>query len=239
MKFKKAISWIVLIGLFVPALVGCSSRRANDQSPFAGRIETPGMYIGTLPESESPLSIMDVERQEDSCTYLGKTYKRVSFPSLKKCGSGQCYWQLDCNYLTAIGKTAADETVYAVYSKDQELLSLLLVGTDVHNLTCDWYILDTLDVLNLSSYSFRDFSVQNLSGKKDRMYSNEEIWEYHISEEELDTSYLSVDHADEYLLFLRSKENPWLVYELRYMILYEGYLYIYNTHNSGSILIQK
>lgn len=224
----------LLVALVLLCLCGCAEEPVSNHSPFTGRLKEMDMYIGTLPISKA-LPVLEFDRRDEACYYLGKSYQRVI--ALDEPGDN-CYWQLDCSYLTAIAKTPSDETVYAIY-EDEQLLSLLFVGADIYNLTCEWYLADAEAMLDLSSYRYDDFSIQDLSDERDNRFGHKTVWEYHTSQEELHVMMLLDGYPTFYLLFFRSNEHPWLVYQLPYQILENGELYIYNEHHKGMVLIDK
>ena len=203
------------------------------ESPFFGIIppQQATFFLGELPKVNEPLNVVDMARRNDGCVYQGKPYKKIVFPPYLTVDD--CFWQLDCNYLHVLGENSRGEIVYAI---GDPVETLLIVNAENEP---EWYVDNTHDILNPCAYSFDDFDVETIYGLSVRPNSISEIWEYHTGKEYDSVRYFIMDHLDFQRYFLRCKDRPWLVYELRCTYTYDGFLYIYNIPNDGMLLMNE
>ena len=236
------IVYCALTLLLMFSTIGCSQQQEEydllekNKSPFADCTErnVSEMFIGSLPSSDSHIAEIALSQSELRCEFLGREYIKVEpteFPIWSN-------WQLDCDYLTVVGQTNEGKIVYAIENDDIGIISLLVLFSDKSHFECSWYITEDLDILNPCDYSIKDFDVEIIYGKNIQSRSIKKIWNYHIGEEyDFVRNSLRVDDTDSQVFFLRSKKNPWMVYELSVIQTYQGYFFMENLPNRGRILV--
>lgn len=240
---------IVFFCLILFPLYGCtalsfSNLHTDDVSPIKSLLNKGDndrftiqmdMFIGELPAVTSNLQEIPCLTENGHCIYWGQTFDEVpyqdglSFPD-------HCVWQLDCNYLEPLGKMSNGNIVYGVQNEGGVIASLLLVSTDSEHPGVSWFVSDDLDILDPCAYRLTDFEIEIISGPNDGEDVLWRVWSYHIGEQYTDTLDVLVEDPEWRKLFLISKENPWLVYELNYFCI-DANIFINNVPNDGMVAI--
>lgn len=246
-RCKKVVVTFFCMILF--SLYGCtdltfSNLHTDDVSPVRALLSKGGsdhftmqmdMFIGKLPAATSDLQEIPCAVEHGQCIYLGQTFSEVPYQDSLSF-SDHCVWQLDCNYLAPLGKMSSGDIVYGVQNEGGVIASLLVVSTDAEHPGVSWFVSDDLDILDPCEYQLTDFNIELISGPNDGEDMLWRVWSYHIGEQYADTRDILAERPEWRTLFLISKENPWLVYELNYFCM-DANVFINNVPNEGMVQI--
>lgn len=216
----------------------------SDRSPLEECVDNlgrnnSGRFLGTLPSSNVAVPTISLSINETECSYNGTVYKEMVSAENPNhfCWSG---WQLDCDYLEVLGRTAEEEIVYGIKDGNEEVVTLLIL--DNSEVPCaSWFALPAIADVSIANYSLEDFYVQKMIGEEDTINTIDQVWFYHTSAEFIKTVDPIIEWPEMHRVFLICKEIPWLVYELNYSYRHANTsdLFVYSVQSGGWVMLDE